>query len=116
MFSGPEGSMWTRLRRSIVAIRRRRCEGRLGARRGCVLDAVVLRSRRRPLIGPGGVLLIGLVAADGASGNGPDLAVPGQMARDATNDSTLDAPLCLRRPGQTLCSEWRYKAYAASWP
>src|SRR5258708_34702558 len=95
MFSGPEGSMWTRLRRSIVAIRRRRCEGRLGARRGCVLDAVVLRSRRRPLIGPGGVLLIGLVAADDASGNGPDLAVPCQMARDATNDSALDASLCL---------------------
>jgi len=35
------------------------------------------------------------VAADDASGNGPDFAVACQMARDAANDSALDAPLCL---------------------
>jgi hypothetical protein len=35
------------------------------------------------------------VAANDALGNSPDFAVPCQMARDATNDGTLDAPLCL---------------------
>lgn len=60
------------------------------------LDAIVLRSRRRRLlIGPVCVLPIGFVAADDASCNSPDFAVPCQMARDATNDSALDASLCL---------------------
>jgi hypothetical protein len=40
-------------------------------------------------------LLIGFVAADNASCNGPDFAVPCQMARDATNDGALNASLCL---------------------
>ena len=60
-----------------------------------LLDAIVLSRRRRLLIGPGCVLLIGFMAADEASGNSPDFAVACQMARDATNDSALDAPLCL---------------------
>ena len=66
-----------------------------GARRLCRLDAIVLSRRRRLLIGPACVLLIGFVAADDASCNNADFAVPCQMARDAADDSALDASLCL---------------------
>jgi hypothetical protein len=70
---------------------------RLGARPGCgcALDAIVLRRRRRLLIGPAWGLFIGFVATDHATCDSPDFAVPCQMARDAANDSALDASLCL---------------------
>jgi hypothetical protein len=71
---------------------------RAGRKRSCGLDTIVLR-RRRLRFGPVRVLLIGFVAADNASSNGPDFAVSCQMARDATNDSALDTSLCLGAGG-----------------
>src|SRR5437899_4913498 len=66
-----------------------------GARRLYRLDAIVLSGGRALLLGPACVPLIGFVAADDASCNNADFAVPCHMARDATDDSALDTSLCL---------------------
>ena len=64
------------------------------------------RRRLRLLIGLLCVPLIGLVMADDASGNGADLAVPRQMARDAANDGAFDASLRLGGGGsERRCPE-----------
>jgi len=68
---------------------------RPGARCSCRLDAIALSRRRRLLLDPACVPLIGFVAADDASCNSADFAVPCQMARDAADDSALDTSLCL---------------------
>jgi len=54
-----------------------------------------MRGRRRLPFGCVRVLLIRLVAADDASSDSADFAVPRQMARDAANDGAFDASLRL---------------------
>jgi hypothetical protein len=70
------------------------------------LDVVVWRSsRRRLLIGLGGILLVGFVMADDAASDHTDLAVPRHVAGDTTDNGAFDASLRLGGTGSKRDAE-----------
>src|SRR6267378_5713501 len=71
---------------------------RAGRKRSGGLDTIVLRSRRL-LIGPGCVLLIGLVAADNASSNGPTLPCPARWPATPPTIAPLMQPFATALAG-----------------